>query len=81
MFYLKKKDKMNLKNKLMIALSATLMLWSCSDDDESTNSDIATISLSTDIIQVDKNGGDAQLLLQVLVIGDYQVCAIGHIHR
>lgn len=74
MFYLKKKDKMNLKNKLMIALSATLMLWSCSDDDESTNSDIATISLSTDIIQVDKNGGDATVT--VTSTGDWRLSGV-----
>lgn len=43
----------------MIALSASLLLWSCSDDDESANGGIATISLSNDIIQVDKNGGNA----------------------
>lgn len=50
---------MNSIKILMIALSASLLLWSCSDDDEPTNGNIATISLSTDIIQVDKNGGNA----------------------
>lgn len=50
---------MDLLKKIMIVLSATLMLWGCSDDDDSTNGDNATISLSTDILQVDKNGGDA----------------------
>lgn len=45
----------------MIALTATLILGGCSDDDESTNGGIATISLSTDIIQVDKSGGSATI--------------------
>lgn len=50
---------MDLLKKIMIALSATLLLWSCSDNDESATDDMATISLSTDIIQVDKSGGNA----------------------
>lgn len=54
---------MNLLKKLMIMLSATLLIWGCSDDDESINEGKATISLSTDIIQVDKNGGDATVVV------------------
>ena len=50
---------MKLFKNLMIVLSASLLLWGCSDDDESINSGNSTISLSTNILQVDKNGGDA----------------------
>ena len=50
---------MKLYKNLMIILSASLLLWGCSDDDESINSGNSTISLSTNILQVDKNGGDA----------------------
>lgn len=41
---------------------------------ESTNSDIATISLSTDIIQVDKNGGDATVT--VTSTGDWRLSGV-----
>ena len=50
---------MKLYKNLMIILSASLLLWGCSDDDESINSGNSTISLSTNILQMDKNGGDA----------------------
>ena len=50
---------MKLFKNLMIVLSATLLLWACSDDDESIDNSNSTISLSTNIIQVDKNGGEA----------------------
>lgn len=49
---------MKLFKNLMIVLSAAL-LWGCSDDDESMDNGNSTISLSTDIIQVDKNGGES----------------------
>lgn len=52
---------MDLLKKTIIVLSATLMLWGCSDDDESTNGDNATISLSTNILQMDSNGGNATI--------------------
>ena len=45
----------------MIILSASLLLWGCSDDDESINSGNSTISLSTNILQMYKNGGDATI--------------------
>ena len=48
---------MKLFKNLMIVLSASLLLWGCSDDDESINNGNSTISLSTNILQVDKNGG------------------------
>ena len=38
---------MKLFKNLMIVLSASLLLWGCSDDDESINSGNSTISLST----------------------------------
>ena len=50
---------MKLFKNLMIVLSVSLLLWGCSDDDESINNGNSTISLSTNILQVDKNGGDA----------------------
>ena len=50
---------MKLFKNLMIVLSATLLLWGCSDDDESIDNNSSTISLSTNIIQMDKNGGEA----------------------
>lgn len=50
---------MKLFKNLMIVLSISFLLWSCSDNDESTNEGNSTISLSTNIIQMDKNGGDA----------------------
>lgn len=49
---------MKLFKNLMIVLSVSLLLWGCSDDDESIMVN-STISLSTNILQVDKNGGDA----------------------
>lgn len=55
---------MKLLKKLMIALSATLLIWSCSDDEESINGGNSAISLSTTIIQVDKNGGDATVTVK-----------------
>ena len=58
----------------MIILSATLMLWSCSDDDEATKGGIATISLSTNIIQVDKNGGEA--IVTVTSSSDWQLSGV-----
>lgn len=65
---------MNLLNKLMIALSATLFLWSCSDDNEPTDVSNATISLSTPIVQMDKNGGDATVT--VTSSGDWRLSGI-----
>lgn len=65
---------MNSIKILMIALSASLLLWSCSDDDEPTNGNIATISLSTDILQVDKNGGNATVT--VTSSGDWQLSGV-----
>lgn len=53
---------MKLFKNLMIVLSVSLLLWGCSDDDESINNGNSTISLSTNILQVDKNGGMLQLL-------------------
>ena len=53
---------MKLFKNLMIVLSVSLLLWGCSDDDESINNGNSTISLSTNILQVDKNGGDATVL-------------------
>ena len=50
---------MKLFKNLMIVLSVSLLLWGCSDDDESINNGNSTISLSTNILQMDKNGGDA----------------------
>lgn len=50
---------MKLFKSLMIVLSVTFPLWGCSDDDKSIDNDNPTISLSTNIIQMDKNGGDA----------------------
>lgn len=65
---------MNSIKILMIALSASLLLWSCSDDDEPTNGSNATISLSTDILQVDKNGGNATVT--VTSSGDWQLSGV-----
>lgn len=50
---------MKLFKYLIIVLSISFLLWSCSDNNESTNEGNSTISLSTNIIQMDKNGGDA----------------------
>lgn len=54
---------MKLFKNLMIVLSAALLIWSCSDD-ESINGGNSEISLSTNIIQVDKNGGDATVTVK-----------------
>ena len=51
---------MKLYKNLMIILSASLLLWGCSDDDESINSGNSTISLSTNILQMDKMEGMLQ---------------------
>lgn len=58
----------------MITLLAATILWSCSDDDESTNGGNATISLSTNIIQVDKNGGD--VAVTVTSSGDWRLSGV-----
>lgn len=65
---------MNFLKKLMIALPAALILWSCSDDDESTNGSNATISLSNNIIQVDRNGGDANVT--ITSSGDWRLSGV-----
>lgn len=65
---------MDFLKKIMIALSATLILWSCSKDDEMTNGNEATISLSTNIIQVDKNGGNATVT--VASSGDWRLSGV-----
>lgn len=50
---------MNFTKKLMIMLSAALMVWSCSDDDEAADGALlgGSISLSAETIQADKAGG------------------------
>ena len=68
---------MKLFKNLMIVLSVSLLLWGCSDDDESINNGNSTISLSTNILQVDKNGGDAT----VTVTSSDQEYVIGHIRQ
>lgn len=65
---------MDLLKKIMIVLLAIPMLWNCSDDDESTNEGDPTISLSTNIIQVNKNGGDATV--SVTSSGDWQMSGV-----
>ncbi len=65
---------MDILKKIMIALSAALILWGCSDDDESTDAGNATISLSTGIIQVDRNGGDATVT--VTSSGDWRLSGV-----
>lgn len=65
---------MNFLKKTMIVLSATLALWGCSDDDESTNGGISTISLSTQIIQMNKDGGDATVT--VTSSGDWRLSGV-----
>ena len=68
---------MKLFKNLMIVLSVSLLLWGCSDDDESINNGNSTISLSTNILQVDKNGGDAT----VTVTSSDKEYVIGHIRQ
>ena len=66
---------MNLLNKLMIVLSVAFLLWSCSDsNDERSIDDISTISLSTDVLQKDKDGGDATVT--VTSSGDWRLSGI-----
>lgn len=65
---------MDFLKKIMITLLAATILWSCSDDDESTNGGNATISLSTNIIQVDKNGGD--VAVTVTSSGDWRLSGV-----
>jgi hypothetical protein len=65
---------MKLLNKLMIVLSATLVLWGCSNDDDDATGALATISLSTEIIQVDKNGGEATVT--VTSSGDWRLAGV-----
>jgi len=65
---------MNCLKKFMIVLSATLALWGCSDDEESTNGSNATISLSTHVIQMDRNGGDATVT--VTSSGDWRLSGL-----
>lgn len=65
---------MDFLKKIMIVLSATLILWGCSEDDEPTIGSNATIALSTNIIQVDKNGGDAKIT--VTSSGDWRLSGI-----
>ena len=72
---------MKLFKNLMIVLSASLLLWGCSDDDESINSGNSTISLSTNILQVDKNGGDATVTVTSSETGGCQEYVIGHIRQ
>lgn len=54
---------MDFLKKIMIALAATLMIWSCSDNEELTNGNNDTISLSKDIIQMDRDGGNATIIV------------------
>lgn len=54
---------MNVFNKLMITMSTILVLWSCSDNEEPINGSSTSISLSTNIIQMDKNGGNATVIV------------------
>ena len=68
-----------LKN-IMITLLAATMLWGCSDDDESINGSEATISLSTNTIQTDKNGGN--ITVTVARSGDWRLAGVsGWAHR
>lgn len=62
-----------LKN-IMITLLAATMLWGCSDDDESINGSEATISLSTNTIQTDKNGGN--ITVTVASSGDWRLAGV-----
>lgn len=50
---------MKLLKKISMILSATLLLWGCSDSDEPVNEVNATLSLSTNEIKVDGLGGVA----------------------
>lgn len=65
---------MKLLNKLMIVLSAALVLWGCSNDDEDAAGALATISLSTEMIQGDKNGGEATVT--VTSSGDWRLSGV-----
>lgn len=64
---------MKLINRFMMILSATLLLWGCSDDDETTSGGDA-ISLSTNIIQMDKKGGD--VTITVSSSGDWRLSGV-----
>lgn len=55
----------------MITLLAATMLWSCSDDESINNGNEAIISLSTNTIQADKNGGD--VTVTVTSSGDWRL--------
>ena len=72
---------MKLFKNLMIVLSVSLLLWGCSDDDESINNGNSTISLSTNILQVDKNGGDATVTVTSSDNWRGQEYVIGHIRQ
>ena len=61
---------MKLINRFMMVLSATFLLCGCSDDDEATSGGDA-ISLSTNIIQMDKKGGD--VAITVSSSGDWRL--------
>ena len=62
-----------LKN-IMITLLAATMLWSCSDNDESINGGETSISLSTNTIQADKNGGN--ITVTVTSSGDWRLAGV-----
>lgn len=62
-----------LKN-IMITLLAATMLCGCSDNDESINGSEATVSLSTNTIQTDKNGGN--ITVTVTSSGDWRLAGV-----
>lgn len=62
---------MDFLKRIMITLLAATMLWSCSDDESINNGNEAIISLSTNTIQADKNGGD--VTVTVTSSGDWRL--------
>lgn len=52
----------SLKNKMIVFLLA-FTVWACSDRDEQVTENVSTISLSTNIIQMDRNGGDVPVTI------------------
>lgn len=52
----------SLKNRIIVFLLA-FTVWGCSDKDEPMTENASSVSLSTDIIQMDRNGGDVPVTI------------------